>query len=219
MNEELSKLELISIKDIDLDRIIFSLCGDHNQDSLNKTIKKKLADIQNLGYCLWAHGNLNPDHTRKFCEERKQKDIYVFMPVTLSNSTSGSEGKPFIEWNDGKENHKIPHKMYEVTGSERSNRAFYFEKIFKLKEKVNFRKILQYYDAINNSEIRPRNKADETLKGQCSNKCLEIREPEYIQNILKEFNKNDGKNIILIGKLHKPYHVSLIRSNEKGKAV
>lgn len=89
MLKNILEMESISIKDIDITRIIISKCGEHNEDSLCETIKKKIADMskESCGYCLWSHGNLNPVHTKEFCME-SENDVYVFMPLTTSNTVS-----------------------------------------------------------------------------------------------------------------------------------
>lgn len=212
--DELLNLDTISIQDIDLTKTIISKCGVHSNDALDKTIKKKLNDIRKLGYCFWAHGNLNQAHTKKFCEEKNQKDIYVIMPIISikpSNRTKKSEEVQFKSWTDGKDVYEIPFEMEKVTGAPKSNRAFYFTNIYKLKENCDIKNILQYYYSINVKSDKPKNEAEKTLGGSCSNKCLEIKNPEYLEDVLNEFKTNDDNYGILIGKLCTPYHITLIR--------
>lgn len=201
---ELKKLKNISIQEIDLSKVIISKCGEHNRDKLIESIEKKLCDIENVGYCFWAHGNLDPSHTRGFCEG--QEDIYVLMPITISNSTGQSPKYKFTKWKDeNNEKHAIPSEMNDVTGGEGSNRAFCFEKLYFLKEKCDLKGMLSHYLAINKAS---ENEASETLKFQCSNKCIKIKDNTSVETVKKCFGQN-GDTMMLIGKLRKPYHVEL----------
>lgn len=210
MVKKVSELKTISIKEMDIRKFIISKCGEHNRDSLNKTIEKKTTDLDNCRFCLWSHGNLNSTHTRAFCEHwahEMEKDLYVIMPYITSNSTEKSKEVTFTEWDDGIHKEKVPLNMNKVTGAPKSNRAFYFDAIYRLEEKLDFKAIYPYYDAVNEGDIT--NDARNTMK-RCSNKCLKIKENIDIESILKEVVVDEGGCTVLVGRLKKPYHVELI---------
>lgn len=84
------KFPEISMNDINLNGVIVSKIGRHAGDSLRNTLRKKTKDLKNMekrygeeSYCIWSHGNLNPDNTHNFCDkisDNGERKVYVFMP-------------------------------------------------------------------------------------------------------------------------------------------
>lgn len=202
-------LKEISIYKMNLKRCIISKCGGHGSDSIQKTLCKKIEDIKKLGFCLWAHGNLNSKHTRKFCSEgieNGQQTMFVIMPYTLSNVTKTSGDIKFVQYKVDTEIIDMPSEMNPVTGPTNS-RAFVFEKLYYLKEEIDKKELYKLFWAINNGDIRK--DASITLSGSCSNKCVEMREYKNVNSCLKKVIVND-KSGIIVGKLKKPFHVELL---------
>ena len=212
MRKALSELTPISIRDINLQKIIISKCGEHNDDPLDKTVEKKLQDLHNCNYCYWAHGNLNPAHTRKFCEtwiSETKKAMYVLMPIGISTSTKESKKSTFSEWFDGTKKEKMPSCMKPVTGAPGSNRAFVFDALYYLKETVDFRELYKHYYPVNYIKCdKPPENACGTMS-RCSNKCLKIKNDSDINLILEEFKEINDKYSVIVGRLKEPYHVEL----------
>lgn len=206
-------MESLSIRDINLEGLIISKFSDHFSQKMEEIIKNKINDINNLGYCLWAHGHLNLDHTRDFCskiQSRTQKDVYVLMPYTNNDENSNRSKKDtryhYYRYDSIIE--EIPEIMSEVRGAEDA-KAFYLDGLYELKEKIDFSKFYNFYNAINSScdnQI-----ASKTLNSQCTNKCIELIEDIDI------YFELDNSNIIsesgskaLVARLKYPYHVELL---------
>ncbi len=212
-------MDIISIKDINLSKIIISKYGDHYSQKVDEILTNKNGDIEKFGYCLWAHSkSLQNKHTVSFCDDNDNDDIYVIFPYTKSNPRNNKSKKTGEFKNDilftryttleGKIS-KIPTGMSEVRGAKGSN-AFYIEKLFYLQESIDFDEFYNFYIAENASGKK--NEASKTLKSQCSNKCISMKCGMTKNDLLSKnevFNSDNLQNNILVAKLKAPYQVVL----------
>lgn len=216
---EAFNLKTIDIDEIDLSKFILSKFGEHNQDEVEKTLRKKTEDIENLSRCYWALGNLNPENTRYFCEEHCETSgkIFVLMPYTKSNSTRDKAQFPYVRyslWSSYKSPEDLPQGMNPVTGPDNSNRALVIKKLYMVKgtyKKGIYDEMFPYYETF---------LADKSIGNphkRIPSVCMQLRNGEdhsAVKQIFKKYESEQGELAFLAGELETPYCVALLRGEK-----
>lgn len=111
------------------EELIFSAVGPHTGDDFSETMKKKIEDMGNHQFCLWAiKSSKAADEIKERCKGKKE--MYV---VLVENNKEGGNkdtaaGYHAVSTDDNKI--KIPSNM-RVTGA-KSSQAYFVKKIIKI---------------------------------------------------------------------------------------
>lgn len=112
--------------------MIFSAAGPHTGDILDKTMEKKISDMENCGFCLWAVASLPKGLINNF----RGKDELIAILVQNKKGNSDTKGG-YCAYGTDDPDVKIPSNMNKVTCG-KSSYAFVVKEIIKITDGENF---------------------------------------------------------------------------------
>lgn len=164
-------MKAISLKDLNLDRMLVTTAGVYLNESLYDILDYETKAIQEYDYCLWTFGRkINTQFGRAFCSNRVQnsgKDIYLLIRYTSSgdesaetsfrhfdradfNRLSAKEQKLLLG-KDGDACELLIPENINATGTEIASHGFIIEEFCYIKEHFDFNEFKKYFWTVTQS--------------------------------------------------------------------